>query len=1199
MNKNFKGKIGLFLTIMLITFVLSPTSFLAAERNNSKPHILYLKNMKINLNEVDNDISLKENMPNKLSENSLLEDSMNLYIVAFNGPVKDYMKNGVTKLGVELIEYVPDFAFLARIEPETLFDVLQLSYIEDVVMYLPEFKINPFFNDGIDAEEIIVKIATFDDSSILDDDILNFGGTKLDFTENEVIVKLNFNDIENFANLNSVKYIEPVIEHVLYNDKAKNYMGVNDITDSGYKGSGQVVGVCDTGLDTGVNDSSMHSDFQGRIDDIYSLGRSTADDTHGHGTHVAGSVLGSGEKSDGQHKGIAPEAHLVFQSILDSNGGLGGLPSDLNDLFEQAENSGANIHTNSWGAPVNGEYNGESQDVDEYVWNNDDMIILFAAGNDGDGKNGGTVYNSIGSPGTAKNCITVGACENYRPNMPETRWGNVGDDPDQIAPFSSRGTCEDGRTKPDIVAPGTWILSTKSSVAPDDSFWSTYNDYYAYMGGTSMSTPLTAGAVAVARQYMQEEWNHTPSAAMMKAAIINGGTNLGLGFPSRDQGWGRINLKDSLSSKEYEYIDQDYNLSTGGSENFTYSIESTNTPLRITLVWSDYPGSVTASKALVNDLDIKVTSPSGTIYYGNDFTKPYNSKYDRLNNVENVWINSPEIGDYTVKIKGYNVPQGPQPFALFSSADFGTPEIDETAPTCSITSPNDGDTVSGTMTFTANAQDNKAVKSVEFYVDNNKIGEDTEAPYSFDWNTTTTTNGNHTLQVKAIDTSDNVGTSDEITITVNNITDETAPTCIITSPTTGDTINGTIAFTADAQDNIAVKSVEFYVDNTKIGEDTEAPYSFDWNTTTVSNENHTLQVKAIDTSNNVGISDEITITVDNTSTVNYKTETFTGRASIFRSPTTNINVTANGTMDIELTGNSSLEMKLYDPNDQLVSSGSTTISYDAAETGTYSIVVSAFSLFGTNYTLKATYPVTSNTSEIKKDIKEDVVEQPDNAILPTDTLTKIINDGDIIKDTITINTQIDDNTPINVVELYIDNNKVNEYPEIPHTIEWDTTTVANGNHTIQVKIIDTSGNIITSNEINITIDNNVDNETKVIDENNLDTKNEVIEDTTTTKENEIPEDTNLNNESEIIEKEDLDDKNDNIIETTPEDEEETIKEDTEEDENATDEEDNSDKKDEVTEKDNSDNEDKVVDDNTPENSDEVIVDDTTDDVVEP
>lgn len=796
MGKNQKRYLGLILTVMLIVVMVFSTSLISASNPKAyEVNDIHLKVMKIHPHK---DIK----MPKGLMKKGYSQNEEGPYLIVFNGPIKELMKNDVRNVGAKLVEYIPDFAYLSVMTPQVAEKVKNLTYVEDIIVYHPGFKLNTHLKDNNGNiklnEEVTVRIATFnDDASILDNEIKNSNGKKLGHSKGNVIVKMNSNHLEKFAKLNSVKFIEPKVEHVLHNDVAKEYMDVDDLWNLGYEGTGQVVAVCDTGIDTGVNDSSMHLDFQGRIDSIYALGRRTADDPHGHGTHVAGSVLGDGASSGGQYKGTAPKARLVFQSVLDRRGGLGGLPRDLNDLFAEAWDAGARIHTNSWGAPVYGDYNTDSQQVDEYVWNND-MIILFSAGNEGDGASG-TDYDSIGSPGTAKNCITVGASENYRPNMPMTGWGNIGDDVDEIAAFSSRGWTEDGRIKPDIVAPGTWILSTKSSIAPESNYWMGFNTDYAYMGGTSMSTPLVAGAVAVAREYMQTEWNHTPSPAMMKAAVINGGIDMGFGFPSADQGWGRISLTNSLSSKEYKYEDETYSLNTGQTQSFNYNIQSTNTPFKITLVWTDYPGSTVASKALVNDLDIKITSPTGKVYYGNDFTNPFDTGYDRTNNVENIFINSPEAGDYTVEVIGYNVPQGAQPFVLFSSADFGAGSSDTTPPTCSITSPNNNDTVSGTITVNAFADDNVGVDRVEFYVDGNMVGNDTTSPYSINWDTTSVNNGAYTLQAKAFDAAGNVGNSEIINVTVDN--------------------NGSVVYVTNTyNDNVTKGSdIEYFIDVTAQG----------------------------------------------------------------------------------------------------------------------------------------------------------------------------------------------------------------------------------------------------------------------------------------------------------------------------------------------------------------------------------------------
>uniref|UniRef100_A0A182DWC7 Subtilase SubHal from Bacillus halmapalus n=2 Tax=Sutcliffiella halmapala TaxID=79882 RepID=A0A182DWC7_9BACI len=412
----------------------------------------------------------------------------------------------------------------------------------------------------------------------------------------------------------------------------------------GLYGQGQIVAVADTGLDTGRNDSSMHEAFRGKITALYALGRTNnANDPNGHGTHVAGSVLGNAT-----NKGMAPQANLVFQSIMDSGGGLGGLPANLQTLFSQAYSAGARIHTNSWGAPVNGAYTTDSRNVDDYVRKND-MTILFAAGNEGPGS------GTISAPGTAKNAITVGATENLRPSF-----GSYADNINHVAQFSSRGPTRDGRIKPDVMAPGTYILSARSSLAPDSSFWANHDSKYAYMGGTSMATPIVAGNVAQLREHFVKNRGVTPKPSLLKAALIAGAADVGLGFPNGNQGWGRVTLDKSLN---VAFVNETSPLSTSQKATYSFTAQA-GKPLKISLVWSDAPGSTTASLTLVNDLDLVITAPNGTKYVGNDFTAPYDNNWDGRNNVENVFINAPQSGTYTVEVQAYNVPVGPQTFSL-------------------------------------------------------------------------------------------------------------------------------------------------------------------------------------------------------------------------------------------------------------------------------------------------------------------------------------------------------------------------------------------------------------------------------------------------------------------------------------------------------------------------------------------------------
>lgn len=578
----------------------------------------------------------KSSIPSGI-EKRLMEHTGDLYIIEFNGPIKEEQKEQLqSEAEVVLGDYIPDYAFMAQISEKQLEAVKGYEFVDDIQPYLPIYKLDPrLFERGM--------------SKLVRATIVGFKDTRSDMNRYSSREE-SLDTLIELALSKDIVYIGAPEEFVPFNDVADGIIKAGTVRNNyNLSGDGQVVAVADTGLDTGVNNSTMHLDFQGRIKSIFALGRTNnANDPHGHGTHVAGSILGTGARSNGSFKGMAPGAQLVFQSIMDSGGGLGGLPSNLNTLFTQAWNEGARIHNNSWGADVNGAYTTSSQQVDQFIWNND-MTILFASGNAGPGT------RTVGSPATAKNAITVGASENLRPSF-----GSYADNINHVAQFSSRGNTADGRIKPDIVAPGTYILSTRSSLAPNGNFWANYNSYYAYMGGTSMATPITTGGIALLREHFIKNRGVTPKPSLLKAAVIAGATDMGLGYPSNSQGWGRLDLEKAVN---VGYVNEAVALRTGESANYTFNATA-GKPLRITLVWTDYPGNPSASKQLVNDLDLIITAPDGTQYVGNDFTAPYNNNWDERNNVENVIINSPQSGTYSIEVNAWNVPSGPQRFSL-------------------------------------------------------------------------------------------------------------------------------------------------------------------------------------------------------------------------------------------------------------------------------------------------------------------------------------------------------------------------------------------------------------------------------------------------------------------------------------------------------------------------------------------------------
>jgi len=269
-----------------------------------------------------------------------------------------------------------------------------------------------------------------------------------------------------------------------------------------------------------------------------------------------------------------------------------------------------------------------------------------------------------------------------------------------MADFSSRGPCEDGRIKPDVVAPGTWIASAASAAARNEASvaWTTIDGYYVYMGGTSMSGPHVSGAAAVFVQYYKSlHTNAIPSPALVKAALINSANELdelngGPGpIPNNDEGWGRVTLTNIIftnlatAPRYYEYVDQTTSLTNGEVYLHHTLVQNSDQPLKITLAYTDVAGFPGAIPALVNDLDLEVVAPDGTLYRGNQFSgndsAPNAPSPDTLNNVEAVHLSHPSPGDYLVRVRARHVVQDArldtaaieQDFALVVSGNIARP----------------------------------------------------------------------------------------------------------------------------------------------------------------------------------------------------------------------------------------------------------------------------------------------------------------------------------------------------------------------------------------------------------------------------------------------------------------------------------------------------------------------------------------------
>lgn len=588
------------------------------------------------------------------------------YIVQFKSAIRESDKAGLRQRGLESLGYLPENAYILRVDGALKDDLGKWNRVAWIGRFEPGYKLSPDLGKRSYTSEERRQMASLD--------VLPFGVTLHDGADPAdavhaaadaglemievsnmgprwgILVQGKLAAAEALAQCETVAWIEEAADANLRNDVTAwvvqtNQSGNTSIWNHGLHGENMILGHMDGAPNLN------HDMFRDPVNNTPGPNHRkvvfySGSGSNSHGTHTAATLCGDQQPITGStfRNGHAYKARFAFSPIPSTV----GLYTSLMDHY----NVGARAHTNSWGDDGTTAYTQWCQSIDQYSWDREDATVVFAATNQG----------SLKTPENAKNVLAVGNTQ-QQPNHNNASTGGI-------------GPTFDGRRKPEIWAPGTGIFSA-SSTNPSG---------YISLTGTSMACPAITGYCALVRQYYLEGWNYAangsraetprpinPSGALVRATIMNGGFDMtGMaGYPGPREGWGRLLLENSLwfEGDPRRIISFDLRnaagLMTGQTREYRLRVASSSEQIKITMTFTDWPAAVNASAAnvRVNDMDLEVVTPGGTLYRGNvidsnqGLSTPGGSP-DTINTTEMVILNTPEVGVWTIRLRATAVNMG-------------------------------------------------------------------------------------------------------------------------------------------------------------------------------------------------------------------------------------------------------------------------------------------------------------------------------------------------------------------------------------------------------------------------------------------------------------------------------------------------------------------------------------------------------------
>jgi len=569
------------------------------------------------------------------------------------------------------------------------------------------------------------------------------------------------------------------------------------------------------GIPVMIYDSSSvretHLGLSGRVHLVDPKGTSSEWDrppeNHTHATAVAGVLAGDGTPVMGRDlSGMAPEAELYSYWKVSFN------TSEGNSAFDDAINErNVYISHNSWGISTHGggpacvdpqfteddgfaDYSSKSRWFDRVaagslneVNNNRFPLIVFSSGNSRNDNEGGTDplhadfvnFGTVNVPKTAKNVLVVGATYDDDGD-PDTIGTHGHPDHTELYAGSNWGPCDDGRLKPELMAPGG-TYSNFPGPGGDDNINTTdgvADDAYKGYLATSMAAPHVSGIAALLVEHYVVTHGRDPASSTLKALLIQGardivnicssGTHLdGYVGPDYMTGYGQVRADGPVelisNHTETSPLIREEEMAHDQEMEYTIRVKDPSKGIKVTLAWNDMEAGTPndGGKELINDLDLILVDPTGTLHYpfsldpSNPLSKARTNSSDRLNNLEQAAVANPLPGWWTVRVSGYSVPTGPQPFSLVS--DF--PMRSEEPPTVRVISPNGGEVLNGTVPIRWSAADpNEDTLTINISCNNGSgwvaIADSLTNTGTYHWNTTEFDDGAfYSIYIEALDDS--------------------------------------------------------------------------------------------------------------------------------------------------------------------------------------------------------------------------------------------------------------------------------------------------------------------------------------------------------------------------------------------------------------------------------------------------------------